>query len=103
MGKGGGHHKEGGVICPKCPPPPPPHPLMWTSLHMVENGRDEEERLLVKVEKLGRKLLAVLSVSVKKRSPMKLTCQLNSAATCNMLSHRGTTGSWENPNWITAV
>ena len=32
---------------------------------MVESGRDEEECLLISVGKIGRKLLAVLSVSGK--------------------------------------
>ena len=40
---------------------------------MMESGRDEEECLLKRVEKIGRKLLAVLSVSGKKQSPVKLT------------------------------
>ena len=55
---------------------------------MVESGREEEECLLIRVKKIGRKLLAVLSVTGKKRLSVNLTCQLDSAATCNVLSHR---------------
>ena len=55
---------------------------------MVESGREEEECLFIQVEKRGRKLLAVLSLSGVKRLSVELTCQLDSAATCNVLSHR---------------
>ena len=57
--------------------------LVQRLTQMVESGECAEECLVlfIKLEKIGRKLLVVLSVSVNKLPIVKLICQLDSAAT----------------------
>ena len=66
--------------------------------HLVEERNVEgsttssDEVMRIAVEKVGKKLLARVPVSIGDNNQVVLTCQLDTAVSCNVMS-KGTIGS----------
>ena len=55
-------------------------------VHMVEDAESDSDILHIQVDKVGKKLLATINVHHADSGDRELRCQLDTAASCNVLS-----------------